>query len=378
MALARVKVWSTAETLTASDLNSEFNNIINNASSLISPLSGSLDWDGYAHTLDAAGVTSAQSTSSVAWTFIPGNKSGTPSTTGGISNWAASTWTDSATAASGTAAAWVGHAFKQPTLAASNATVTTTDAATVYIANAPSAGSNETLTNAWGLWVDAGNVRFDDNIAFLSGTAFKGILDHANSADRTYSFADATGTVPVVAAQSDVNAMTSTIMALSPNHNKLVLATEQATTSGTNIDFTGIPAGVRRIIIQFAGVSTNGTNLLLVQVGDSGGAESSGYLGSGVTIQDSAAISGAAETAGLVIRSNSAANVLHGSVVLTLEDSANFTWVGEAAISASNGGLLYVSSSSKSLSAELDRVRITTSGGTDTFDAGAINVIYER
>lgn len=167
MALSRVKVWGN-EILTAADLNAEFNNIINNASSLISPLSGSLDWDGYAHTLDAAGVTTAQSTSSIGWTFIPGSKAGTPSTTGGISNWAASTWTDSATAGSGTATAWVGHAFKQPTLAASNATVTTTDAATVYIANAPAAGSNETLTNAWALWIDDGAVRFDGAATFNS------------------------------------------------------------------------------------------------------------------------------------------------------------------------------------------------------------------
>lgn len=161
MALSRVHVWSAGEVLTAADLNAEINNIIDNASSLISPLSGALDWDGYAHTLDATGVTTAQSTSAIGWTFIPGSKSGTPSTTGGISNWAASTWTDSVTAGSGTATAWVGHAFKRPTLAASNASVTTTDAATMYIAHAPLAGSNQTLTNAWALWIDDGAVRFD-------------------------------------------------------------------------------------------------------------------------------------------------------------------------------------------------------------------------
>lgn len=160
MALSRVKVWG-AERLYASDLNAEFNNIINNAASLISPLSAGLDWDGYAHTLDSAGVTTAQSTSAVAWTFTPGSKQGTPSTTGGIANWAASTWTDSATAGSGTVTSWVGHAFQRPTLAASNSSVTTTDAASVYIANSPLAGSNETLTNAWSFWVDAGNVRLD-------------------------------------------------------------------------------------------------------------------------------------------------------------------------------------------------------------------------
>ena len=199
MALSRVTVWSSGDTLTAAALNAEFQNIIDNASSLISPLGGALDWDGFAHTLDAAGVTTAQSTSSIGWSFTPGSKSGTPSTTGGISNWAASTWTDSATAGSGTATAWAAHAFQRPTLAASNSSVTTTDAATVYIANSPLAGSNQTLTNHWALWVDAGSVRFDDNITWLSGTSFKGTLDHANSADRTYTFPNYDGTMATVA-----------------------------------------------------------------------------------------------------------------------------------------------------------------------------------
>ena len=140
---------------------------MSNAASLISPLGGSLDWDGYAHTLDAAGVTTAQSTASSAWVLTPGNKTGTPATTGGISNWAASTWTDNATAGSGTATAWTGHSFQRPTLAASNASVTTTDAATVYIANSPLAGSNQTLTNAYALWVNAGKVRFDGDFNLL-------------------------------------------------------------------------------------------------------------------------------------------------------------------------------------------------------------------
>ena len=160
MALARVKVWI-AETLTAADLNAEVNNILNNALSLISPLTGSLDWDGFAHTLDAAAVTTAQSTAAIGWTFSPGAKSGTPGTTGGIQNWAASTWTDNNTAASGTAASWTGHSLQRPTLAATNATVTTTDAATLYIVNSPAEGTNETITNEYALWIDDGRVRLD-------------------------------------------------------------------------------------------------------------------------------------------------------------------------------------------------------------------------
>lgn len=232
MALSRVKVWGN-EILTATDLNAEFNNIINNAASLISPLPGSLDWDGYAHTLDAAGVTTAQSTASTAWSFTPGSKAGTPGTTGSASNWAANTYTDSATAGSGTATTWTSHSFQRPTLAASNALVTTTNATTLYVANAPLAGSNETLTNAWALWIDDGAVRLDGDLhvqADLIGTINKYSLtgsvsgnaltialkdrdgnDASASAPVTFRFRNATLSTPTATIGSVTGAVSTVI-----------------------------------------------------------------------------------------------------------------------------------------------------------------------
>lgn len=165
MALSRVKTWVAGETLSASDLNSEFNNVLTNPVSLISPLTAALDFDGYTLTLDAAGVTQVQSTAAVSWNFTSGAKAGTPATTGSIANWSAQTFTDSATAGSGTAAAWTGFAIQRPTLAATNASVTTTDAATVYIPNAPAAGTNQTITNSYALWVDDGITRLDGAVS---------------------------------------------------------------------------------------------------------------------------------------------------------------------------------------------------------------------
>ncbi len=367
MALSRVKVWGN-EILTATDLNAEFNNIINNASSLISPLSGSLDWDGYAHTLDAAGVTTAQSTSSIGWAFTPGSKSGTPSTTGGISNWATSTWTDSATAGSGTATAWVGHAFKRSTLAASNASVTTTDAATVYIDNAPAAGSNEILTNPWALWIDAGNVRIDDNLVWLSGTSFKGTLDHANSADRTYTFPDATTTL---VGTDTSQTLTNKILANTRG-------TTTATTSGTTHDYTGIPSWVTRITLSLSGVSTNGTSHYIVQIGDSGGVETSGYVSTTTYLINDTGANGNAETTGFKLTDGTtAAETFHGAITLTLLDAATNLWAATNLLSASSTSRTCHGSGSKALSATLDRVRLTTVSGADTFDAGSINIMYE-
>lgn len=58
MALSRVKTWSSGEVLTASDLNAEFNNILNNARDLITPLTNSLDMNGLELILDADADTS--------------------------------------------------------------------------------------------------------------------------------------------------------------------------------------------------------------------------------------------------------------------------------------------------------------------------------
>lgn len=71
------------------------------------------------------------------------------------------TYTDSSTAGSGTATSAVMTSIGQTTLAATNASVTTTDAATLYVAGPPIAGSNQTITTPWSIWIDSGNARID-------------------------------------------------------------------------------------------------------------------------------------------------------------------------------------------------------------------------
>ena len=369
MSLSRVKVWG-AERLYASDLNAEFNNIINNAASLISPLSAGLDWDGFAQTLDAAGVTTAQSTAAVAWSFTPGSKTGTPGTTGSISNWAANTVTDNNTAGSGTAAIWTGHAFHRPTLAAANALVTTTNAATVYIENSPLAGSNETITNAWSLWIDDGPVRFDGALTVNAAATITGTLTAPAATDTVPGLAE-------VATQAEVNAMTDTSRSLTANHNKLVLGAYTASTSGTEVLFGSIPAGVRRITVNLVGVSTGGTNDYLIQIGDSGGIETSGYLGAGATIVNASNPAVSNSTAGFVINQGpAAAGIYHGSAILTLVDSATFMWACQSTLARSDSTSVHVGAGRKATSAELTQLRVYAAG--DSFDAGAVNITYER
>lgn len=152
----------------------------------------------------------------------------------------------------------------------------------------------------------------------------------------------------------------------------ITIQTEQASTSGTSIDFTGIPSTARRVTIMFVGVSTNGSSNVIIRVG-SGSIDSTGYLGSQYLWGGSATNF----TTEFLVRAVAAASTIHGSLVLNLENSSTNTWVATGAFGFSDTNAGATIAGSKSLSGALDRVRITTANGTDTFDAGAINVSYE-
>lgn len=140
-------------------------------------------------------------------------------------------------------------------------------------------------------------------------------------------------------------------------------------TSGTSIDFTGIPTGVKRITVIFNGVSTNGTSIVQVQIG------SGSFLTSGYSSSTSTNGANGTATAGFIVTSNNGATDIRSGIMTIVNISSN-TWVMGA-----NVGLTTVNCSTSagvvSLSGTLDRVRITTANGTDTFDAGSINVLYE-
>lgn len=154
----------------------------------------------------------------------------------------------------------------------------------------------------------------------------------------------------------------------------LTSATAQATTSGTTIDFTSIPVWAKRITLMFSGVSSNlSDNSFLVQIGDSGGLETSGYaVKVGGTIGNTAESS----TAGFVVTdSTPSTTTINGAVTLTLLDAATNNWVCAGVLSASHSEL-YVSGGSKALTGTLDRIRLTTVLA-NTLNAGQVNILYE-
>lgn len=171
--------------------------------------------------------------------------------------------------------------------------------------------------------------------------------------------------------QAEVDAGVSANTLISPSLNRISLGTEQASTSGTAIDFTSIPSGTRRITVMFIGVSTNGTSGLRIQIGDSGGVETSGYLSAsqnGVTVESTSSFS--------ITGTCVAASTMHGQAILSLQDSSDNTWVCTSVIYTTSS-VVHHGAGSKATSAVLDRVRITLDG-VDAFDAGAINISYER
>jgi hypothetical protein len=184
---------------------------------------------------------------------------------------------------------------------------------------------------------------------------------------------DASGNPAAVATGSLGNVLTSAGTGAPPTMAMpSTITSDTSVGTGTTYNITGIPAGVRCVSILFEGVSTNGTSPILVQLGDAGGIETSGYLAESTQSNGGSTTS---STAGFPMFQHLAAQSMAGIMDLRLKDVANFTWVsGHNGRSATNvvlngGGV-------KSLSAELTQLRITTVNGSDVFDAGTVALQY--
>jgi len=142
----------------------------------------------------------------------------------------------------------------------------------------------------------------------------------------------------------------------------------------TSADFTGIPSWVKRVTVMYSGLSSNGTSDFMVQIGDSGGIEDTGYVSTVITVAGTT--SGTAFTTGFGTNNSAASSAYSGQVIISLVNAATNTWAYTSTVTAGST-TLNVGGGAKSLSATLDRLRITTVGGANTFDAGTINILYE-
>ena len=146
------------------------------------------------------------------------------------------------------------------------------------------------------------------------------------------------------------------------------------TVSGTSVDFLSIPSWINKINVMFDGVSSSGTSNWLLQLGDSGGIENTGYVGAGSSME-STATSVIASTVGFILPNSSGTNAFSGLV--SFNRMSTNTWVASGNVGSEAGtDRILTTAGSKTLSATLDRIRLTTVNGTDTFDAGTLNISY--
>jgi len=185
---------------------------------------------------------------------------------------------------------------------------------------------------------------------------------------------DSSGTI-TLSAPSVAGSNTATLPAQTGTVGMIGQGTAVASTSGTSVTFTGIPSWAKQITVMFNGVSTNGTSLPQVQVG-SGSVSTSGYATtSSITVNVGTSGVVQATTGFQLTNAGNASYIFSGSLILTLISSN--TWVGLGNNTVTTNVFNTVAGVSPTLSGALDRVVITTVNGTDTFDAGSINILYQ-
>lgn len=211
-------------------------------------------------------------------------------------------------------------------------------------------------------WFTAGTGAADSGISFTQAmTLFtSGGLSLGNTTDPGASNLSVTGTV------ADGTAT------LRP----LVAGTSQATTSGTSKTFGSIPSWVKRITMMLSGVSLSGSANPRFRLGTSGGLATSGYTSFTNVIQNSTVV--ASSTAGFDTNGASSTSTTYsGIVTFALLDATNNIWVANGVLAMAGAVSQTVFSGAVTLSGALTQIALTSTNGTDTFDAGSVNILYE-
>ena len=234
-----------------------------------------------------------------------------------------------------------------------SADFTATNGTTVVLANAASVGD------------------LVETVSFYVSSVLNAIPAVANAVTDTYL-----NTGAVTTAKINTGAVTTAKIAdanVTPTKlsQPFTSGTAVASTGGTSIDFTSIPSWVKRVTIVFNGVSTNGASPYLVQLGDSGGVEITGYSGAAGTRGGDTFNS----TGFLLNRGTSSA--VNGGGLATICTLGSNIWAISGTWASASTDAPQFFAGFKTLSDTLTQVRITTVNGTDTFDAGSINILYE-
>jgi len=228
---------------------------------------------------------------------------------------------------------------------------------------------------------DNGTNKITVNVADPSAARAITIPDADVDLTKVRTATDALDGVVELATEAEVQTGTDTSRVPSVSTfrtGSLVLATMQ-TLTGTSIDFTGIPSWAKRITVMFQGLSSDGASPPIVQIGDSGGIETTGYLGSScISVSGSGNYGGSPTTGFSFFGSGNAIHVIYGIMTLVLMDGATNLWAQTHATATNDTGRGESGGGTKALTGTLDRIRITMENGTDSFDgSGNVNIMYE-
>jgi hypothetical protein len=181
-----------------------------------------------------------------------------------------------------------------------------------------------------------------------------------------------TGSTPTTALTIDANQVVTVVNPI--QGGTITSGTSVATTSGTAISYTSIPSWVKRITMVINGISTNGTSIMGIRIG-SGSFDTTGYLGSVGATRSGASGNANYSASFALVDGMAAVLTIYGTVTLTLLGSNTWAFAGTTGRTDTSGSYFY--GGIKVLSGALDRIQLTTEGGTNTFDAGSINILYE-
>jgi hypothetical protein len=163
----------------------------------------------------------------------------------------------------------------------------------------------------------------------------------------------------------------------------LINGTPQASTSGTDLEFT-IPSGVKRIEVAVRNLSVSTAAAATgLQLEDATSQKTAGYVSNDIWLGDGnnagANTNISIPSARFQVRPSSlalAADTFTGIFTLLLIDSATHAWVCNWLGMNTGSSELVASSGSIALSSELIAIHMTTSG--TAFDGGSINIQYEN
>ena len=229
---------------------------------------------------------------------------------------------------------------------------------------------NSTLSNFEGYyaasWIPIGGVAGGSNtqVQYNNSGALAG--------SSAFTFDGTTLTVPKIAfASSNVPSLTNY------QGGAITSGTAVASTSGTSITFTSIPAWVKRITVMFDGVSTNGSSNVIIRVGTSSGVISTGYTTATGFFGGSNNSAILTYTNGFNIGGIAASGILRGTLTLSLLDASTNSWVADSAFYNQGNTYQMFPTGNITLASVLNQTSITMANGTDTFSAGKINILYE-